>query len=169
MRIHCLVASGLLSIAALSPASVSAALVTRTTSSPAAGICSPAFGPSETAIRKRPLALQNEGVHDAFVTCAFTSQGYPTRASLQVVTLDGIAHAITCTGVASDWYAPMYLPKVANTTPGFQGGNILLTWQAADFGQPVVFISRFFSVSCKLPPGTGIRTAEISFLEETGA
>lgn len=58
-----------------------AATLPRVSATNPAGICQGALPAFETAIRKRPLAVQNEGDSTTFVTCSFTAQGGPANST----------------------------------------------------------------------------------------
>ena len=142
-----------------------------------AGICQGALPAFETAIRKRPLAIQNEGSTTAFITCSFTSQGEwggsarnPTRVSVFVNNASGAAVPLSCTGVTG--YATQssshYVVKQVNLTAGT--GQHVMNWVPADFQEgATLFPSGLFSISCGLPPGVAINDSYVHFSEEVGA
>lgn len=127
------------------------------------GNCQAALPAFETALRKRPLGMVNEGAAALFVTCAFTSGGYyghnpqnATSAEIFMQNLAPAARTVACTGVVGGGYgedAPVYVTKSRHFEPG--SGQAPITWYASDFpGAPAVFPSGLFSVSCNVPADT---------------
>lgn len=140
------------------------------------GMCQGALPAFETAIRKRPLAVQNEGAANAFVTCSFTSQGgwgsgvtNPTSVQVYFNATSGADVELSCTGVSGYQNdANQYIVK--SVVLPASGGQRALTWTAADFeGAPGNFPSGLFSISCALAPGVGINDSRVVFSEEIGA
>jgi hypothetical protein len=167
LKIQAGIAAVVVLAATLAP-EANAAPITRTLFNTAAGTCTPAFGPSEVAIRKRPLSVQNEGTTNAFVTCAFTAQTSPTVAQVWVNSFDGVAHTVNCTGVSgyNTWSGTQYVIKSASVGPGTS--QVPITFLPADFGETTNFGNAWFSVSCSLPPGAGVNDVSVSFPEEIG-
>lgn len=132
----------------------------------ATAICQGALPAFETAIRKRPLALQNEGTQAAFVTCAFVNPG-PSDGSARVeavlVYLQNVnaqTQQVSCTAVNSTATASpapaLYLTKGAFVTPSATSST-QLRFAAAEFGGGAsVLPGDTVGVSCNLPPGVGI-------------
>lgn len=140
-----------------------------------AGLCQGALPAFETQIRKRPLAVQNEGSSNSFVTCAFTSQGSygatttnPTTIVVWFNAIGGADVTINCTGVSGYQTGNNeYIPKSA-VAPA-SGGQVGMTWSAADFeGAPANFPAGAFAISCNLPPGGAINDSRMTFAEEIG-
>lgn len=141
-----------------------------------AGICQGALPAFETAIRKRPLAIQNEGATTAFITCAFASQGgvnlddrNPTEVLVYFSNTSGKAVSVSCTGVTGYATRPGYyvVKQVELDGSPAQG---LLAWRATDFeADETYFPSGLFSISCGLPPGVAINDSYVVFNEEVGA
>ena len=156
LKIQACIATAVVAVAASLAPVAQADTFNRDAFGTAAGLCTPAFGPSEAAIRKRPLSVQNEGSTPAFVTCSFTSEGPVTSAYLYVNSFDGAVHTVTCTGVngymtrATNAYVPKSIEVPAD------GGQEFIEWEPADFGETTEFPSGYFSVSCALPPGAGV-------------
>jgi len=124
----------------------------------AAGVCQAALPAFEGLIRKRPMAVQNEGASTAFVTCSpVTLQGLPTGGShlVWLVNNTAVAVTITCTGVVGgqNGVAVLSLPKTTVVPPNSNG---VLIWGAADL--PADDNALSFNTSCALAPGTGIAT-----------
>ncbi len=134
----------------------------------APGLCQAALPSFEGLIRKRPLAIQNEGATTAFVGCSLPTQGDITGATVYLSSIDGAAHTVSCTGVsgyASNVATPSYAAKTisvaANGAP--QGAF----WSTADFGGGARFPYYYFSLQCALPPGVGMNDLELRYNEET--
>jgi hypothetical protein len=168
LKLQACIATAVVAVAASLAPVAQAATISRDAYGTAAGLCTPAFGPSEVAIRKRPLTVQNEGSTPAFVTCSFTIEGPTTYAYVYLNSFDGVAHEVTCTGVngymtfSGNAYAPKSIEVQAD------GAQEFLEWEPADFGGTTTFPSSYFSVSCALPPGTGVNDIGISNDVEIG-
>ena len=132
------------------------------------GICQAALPAFEGQIRKRPLAIQNEGTSNAFVTCAFTSQAEATSVVMYFAGFDNLAHDVTCTGVTGFNRGLNQFVTKTVTLPASDSSS--LAWAPADFaGGSSTFPDARFSVSCNLAPGVGINDAGIAFNEDVGA
>lgn len=152
------------------------ATVARQFVSHAAGTCQGALPVFETAIRKRPLAVKNEGTTPAFITCSYTSQGSdagssprnPTNVQVYFRNTSGTNQTLSCTGVSGyDNTVPVAQYIVKSTELGPFLGT--LNWNAADFaGAPAVFPNGLFSISCALAPGVSIQESIVVFVEEVG-
>ena len=121
------------------------------------GRCQGALPSYEGAIRKRPLAVQNEGGISAFVTCAFLTDQYNTNVSgfrVHAATNNGQAATLHCTAVVGYQNGgPFYAAKsVALSNSGAQGS---IYWSEVDFDGPIS-ASQPISLSCSLPPGAGL-------------
>lgn len=142
----------------------------------AVGPCQAALPAFEGRIRKRPLALQNEGTSSAFVSCAFSSltpgsgvNGFISKVVVYAASNDGAAHLISCTGVSGyNGGTNQYIPKSRQVLANGQQAELI--WYAFEFsGSPGVFPSAIFSVSCNLEPGVGLNDTQILFDEDVGA
>lgn len=131
----------------------------------ATAICQGALPAFETQIRKRPLALQNEGEANAFVTCSFNNPGQNsggTRISGVTIHLQNsqAARTVACTGVntsaGADASAALYATKSIQV-PRDAGGSTALEFLPADFpGGGFLLPGDSINLSCNLPPGVGI-------------
>lgn len=132
----------------------------------ATAICQGALPAFETAIRKRPLAVQNEGETDAFVTCSFNNPGTTsgvsriTGATVYLQNLNSGARTVSCTGVNSSATAqpgaPMYATRSVQV-PASDTVSTALVFPVSDFpGGGIGFPGDTFSVSCAVRPGVGI-------------
>jgi len=131
----------------------------------ATAICQGALPAFETSIRKRPLAVQNEGEATAFVTCSFNNPGTNTggsRISGATVYLQnmGSARTVSCTAVNSGAGAStgdaLYATKSVQV-PGDPEGSTALEFIPDDFaGGAFLLPGDSLSLSCSLAPGVGI-------------
>jgi hypothetical protein len=128
--------------------------------------CQAALPAFEGAIRKRPLAVQDEGSSTALVTCGF--HGHASRQSTQLAL--GLANTtgerimVTCTLVHA-WasFAPQHVTRNFNMGPHSEAGG---SWNASidNGGTP---FSRA-AASCALPPGIGITYVRNEYQEDIG-
>jgi hypothetical protein len=137
----------------------------------ATGFCQSALPVFDGQIRKRPLAIQNEGTASAFVSCSFMSPDHNVGVKEILLYADnntGSAVDISCTLVSgiSHFNVPTYHPQTI-TMPANSGLN-LLAWTQADNGG-VKFNDYALSVSCNLPVGTGLSFSSIFFDVDVGA
>lgn len=146
------------------------ATIVRNFSANATSYCQTALPVFDGNVRKRPLAVQNEGSSNAFVTCSFTAQA--TDANLVTLIANNIGASpasLTCTAVTGlNTGANEYVVKtVVVPASGWQG----MQWTGADFnGSPAKIPGiGLFNVSCALPPGVGIGNSVIAFEEDIGA
>lgn len=153
---------------AMTPGDAQAVVRQRALFTNPAGICQAALPAFEGQIRKRPLAIQNEGSSNAFVTCAFTSQAEATSVIMYFAGVDNVAREITCTGVTG--FNKGLNQFVTKTIALPASVSSSMTWSPADFsGGSSTFPDARFSVSCNLTPGVGINDSGIGFNEEVGA
>lgn len=116
-------------------------------------------------IRKRPLAVQNEGSAPAFISCSFmgnTSIPGITDVVLYANSNNASATSLTCmlvTGVSGGSDAPRYLAKTV-TMPGNSRLN-QFSWRFEEFG----LLDNLTSASCNLPVGTGLTLSEIHYVK----
>jgi hypothetical protein len=153
---------------ALSLLSVSAGAATRPVSfqQNGTGACQITLSVYESVVRRRPLAIQNEGSTPAFVTCSPVSlqgagandvEGYTVR----VVNRGSSLVNVSCTavigsdGVASP--APVYSVKSANVGGG---SSAIIAWRTLDTTGYSTAVP--FNFQCNLQPGIGISIIEIN-------
>lgn len=152
--------------ALLLPATAAAVDEEMVTSANATANCQGALPNFEGSIRKRPLAVQNEGTATSFVTCSFSSEHdaddrrQVTFFGAYMINRSSAARNVTCTGVAgfdgND--ENVYVSKTISLPPnGSAQGEMLFS--PADNGglgyYPLV------SMSCSIPPGVGINDTYI--------
>lgn len=128
----------------------------------AAGICQSSYPATAGAlVRARPLAVQNEGSGNAFVTCAFPTFGNGEGPAwpglgLVFVNLTESAADVTCTLVAGFTRdGPVdYLPKT-HSVPAGSVDTFMMFLPSELPGQRATINSP--NLSCSLPPGVGIQ------------
>lgn len=131
----------------------------------AAGACQTALPVFDGVVRKRPLAVQNEGTSGTFVTCGL--EGKTGAAPVSSLIFAGLvnnsssAATVSCTLVdgrngISD---PVYLPKSVELPAN--ASIVELQWTSAD-NEGADFI--YPAISCALPPGTGIKAVGQQFV-----
>lgn len=131
----------------------------------AAGICQGALPAHEALLRKRPLAVQNQGRANAFVTCAFSNPGNNSggsRVSGMTIYLQNVSavRTVSCTavnaGVGASAGDALYATKSVEV-PRDANRSTALEFLPGDFpGGAFLFPGDAVSVSCNLPPGSGI-------------
>lgn len=142
---------------------------TRTFVTNPAGVCQGALPAFETAIRKRPLAIVNEGTSNAFVTCSFTSQGNIVGLEMWFRSTTEASSAVTCTAVSSYDTAPNNAFVTKTIELSASGEQDFLEWTPADFGGTTTFPSSLINVSCALPAGAAINDSYLGFVEVVAA
>ncbi|MEP6635012.1 MAG: hypothetical protein ABJA62_12480 [Luteimonas sp.] len=146
-------------------------LTSRTHVQSAVGLCQGALPSFEGALRKRPLAINNEGTTASFVSCTVDSEAAYAAQQVQDIAIlftnRGAATAVNCTlvdGIATATAGPLagvgvpeFFPKTLNLAAGTAGGTHgKLGWNLTD--KPAGFFLP--AVSCLLPPGV-----EINFVQ----
>lgn len=164
------VATIAIAVALVAPAApVMAATRTITLQQNGTGACQGAMPTYEPLLRRRPLAIQNEGTAAAYVACsppslksapANDTLGYNVRvinngSSLATVSCSAVIGTL---GIAN----PVYIAKTASVGGG---SSAVLTWRTLEGYTTAVP----FNVSCLLPPGTGVSTIEINQTLDVGA
>lgn len=123
-----------------------------------AGACQGALPAFAGTLRARPLALQNEGTTDAFVTCSlpFDDDNGEGATEINAVFQNTTGAAITtsCTLVDGSLRigTPYYVVKSVSIGAN---GTAELTFLANDYANPSTLITRP-NLSCQLPSGLGL-------------
>ncbi len=131
--------------------------------------CQSALPTFDTSIRKRPLALQNEGTADAFVTCGLegTFLAAPLSTSVAVKLRNNTAASVdvscTLTDAGPGLHNPTYFTKTV--TLAANAVDVDLGFTSADNGGNAFIYPAF---SCALPPGIGIAATTQSYPEDVG-
>lgn len=128
----------------------------------APGACQAAFPVSGQKLRARPLAVQNEGNADVFVTCAWPSEAAVTSIDVSGRSTSGVARTLSCTVVSGIDGRPSIPMSTKSVVLPADGASVDLEWLPADFGMTAFLPNRNNGVSCKLPPGSNLNTMGIS-------
>ncbi|MGY0613230.1 MULTISPECIES: hypothetical protein [unclassified Luteimonas] len=154
-----LLATSIVALLALASGDTDAATTSRMTTASAPALCQPALPAYDGRIRKRPLAVQNESSTNAFVSCALIGDGNSLGGTQQIfvylINLNDAPASITCTLVnshAGDVF--LSVTKTREVPANDPGGATGLHWLPVDNGGNP--FSRWTSLSCNLPAGTGI-------------
>jgi len=169
--IHPAAALGCALALASAPFAADAAVIERQEVRMSADVCQPALPAFDGNIRKRPLAMQNEGTSNAFVTCAFGGafNGVPSQKTLTVgftnITDTEITVNCTLVDAQAGVINPEFFPKSIDVPP--QGAPVtLLQWSAVADNGGVLFT--YPAVSCVIPVGAGVVNTLHTFDEEIG-
>lgn len=127
--------------------------------------CQGALPAFETAIRKRPLAIQNEGTSSSFITCGFEFDSYEAidNSALMVDTYftnnTAAPVSLTCTAVTG-WQTGdnEFVSLTEVIAPGAQSENMV--WYAEDFAGGGL-ATGLVAISCNLPVGVGVNDTYI--------
>ena len=144
-----------------------AADVTRNQIRAAVDVCQGSLPSFEGALRKRPLAIANEGTTHAFIGCSLEAndQFNYRRTSVGAIFVNRGAAAATvnCTLVDGllNRITPMYHAKSATIDPGDEA---VLYWRNPEF--PDGF--GFPNLNCALPPGVEIGWISDTYPESVG-
>ncbi|MEP6634229.1 MAG: hypothetical protein ABJA62_08455 [Luteimonas sp.] len=138
----------------------------------ATGACQSALPVFEGQIRKRPLAIQNEGTASTFISCSLmgTDRSVAGITEIDIVADNNTASPVdlTCTLVTglSKFGMQQFFPKTI-TMPANSGINEIF-WDSRDNGG--AFFDNFtVNVSCNLLMGTGLSRTRVFFNEDVGA
>ena len=133
--------------------------------------CQLSIPTTDTKVRPRATGMRNEGTTNAFVICGIpTPNGSLTYFEMVVQTIDGVNHAVSCTGVNGQGNInPVYVAKNANTgtNPNSYG---FMSWNASDFGGTAGqnFPLGYFSATCNLPTQASISYFYVDYNEDVG-
>lgn len=161
-------ASCVLLASAMIPGNADAVIRTFEVSGNAASNCQGALPSFEGALRKRPLAVQNEGTTTSFVTCAFNT--VQDQADLRQISYFGVyltntssaPKVVTCSGVAGfeSGTTNVTLSKQV-TVPAAGGGTVPLFFQPADNGGNGYY--PLAAMSCQIPTSIGITDTYVGY------
>lgn len=84
------------------------------------GNCDRALPVYDDQVRKRPLAVVNEGTTNRFINCTFESlqQGDVKFFGVRYKNNSQVAHQVTCTGIVGFDEDAEYLTRTYNVNPG---------------------------------------------------
>jgi hypothetical protein len=131
-----------------------------------------------TSVRGRATGFRNEGTINAFVICQFNSPtGAMTNGQMIVISTDGVARDVTCTGVNGfnlgiPEYSHIAYSSKTFGTQSTEGIAAAFIWTAADFGGTdgdQLPNQGYFTVTCILPPKTAIVATGFAFDQEIGS
>lgn len=133
----------------------------------AGAACLPALPRYDTDVRKRPLAVVNEGNVATFVTCNYTvdQEAYDPGGGVEWFDITArnqsqSARTVTCTAVIGvDDGQARYIVKSVNLQPG---QRMEMAWRAADHGLPGGWEGPV-NLSCLLPMLTGLNEGHVSW------
>jgi hypothetical protein len=136
----------------------------------ATGACQAALPYYEDAIRKRPLAIQNEGDAGAFVNCSLVgterSTGGLKEAQVVVTNMSDAPLEVACTLIGEVTEASMtFLPKTVTVPANQSGSAYVLRWDATDIGGTLL---KTANLSCNVPGGAGLGETSVQFDEYVG-
>jgi len=159
-------ASLVVAVASVLAAPVQAADETNEVGGNAVSSCQGNLPASETTLRKRPLAVQNEGTTSAFITCSFSTQ-YDSEDIREIggfgVFLNNKSatpKTVACTGVAGfDSGATNVFVNKSVVIAAAGEGEIFFT--AVDNGGEGYY--PLVNVSCSVPAGAGITDTYVVF------
>lgn len=146
-----------------------AAVEDHTLSASPAERCQGALPSFEGSLRKRPLAVQNEGTSNAFITCAFAvelSQAVPGSESLSTWYHNANATDVDLTCTAVSGYQTGTNEFVSETITITAGNQGQIFWEDADFASG---IEGLIAISCNLPPGVGVNDTYMNWDEDDAA
>lgn len=140
----------------------------------AGATCLPALQRFDGDVRKRPLAVVNEGADATFVTCNYTvdeeaydSKGGVERFDITAKNQGSAAAQATCTAVVGiDDGQARYIAKSVTLQPG---ARAKLEWKAEDYGLQAGWEGPV-SMSCLLLPQMALNEGHVhwAYRDETG-
>lgn len=140
--------------------------VLSTTGSGAVGDCQPAVAGGDAFIRRRPLAVINEGSQTQFATCAYTTEEISINVvgfNTKLTNISAVPASVTCTAVVGEEsQSAQYFVKSIDLAAGATG---TLAWSAADNGG--LLFAKSVAISCALPPFVGLNRNRVTTLIST--
>lgn len=155
-----------LAAAALAPTNAAAQSVARHQVSHGTAACQAALPVSDAHLRKRPLAIANEGARTAFVTCD-TDSIDPNGAGFESVTVLVVNRAaepglaVSCTLVDGIGTGDLYIPQTSQRMK--VGENSIIQWSRMSKGGRT-FVAP--AISCALPAGMDIVATDFAVASE---
>lgn len=133
--------------------------------------CQASVAMSELALRKRPLAMQNNSTTDgAWVTCGFEfDAGFSLSGALLVdayfTNYSDTTQTLQCSGVTGyEGIENEYVGLTMEMAPGASGEDGNLFWYANDF-EGGGMETGLVMINCYLPPGVGINDTYVYWAE----
>jgi len=162
MDMKLLVATGTIGIGLGLPSSTQATSLFLFADTNPGSACQLSIPTIDTEVRPKASGYRNEGVQNAFVICGYSKQSLEYFGTLVIglTSMDGVAHAVSCTavtGLNGNESTPLIYSTVTITVTasGLQAGK---TWNAASFGSAASTIPGAVepSVTCLLPANVAI-------------
>jgi hypothetical protein len=129
----------------------------------ATAFCQAALPVFDTNLRKRPLAVVNEGSTDTYVTCSYPVDNYAYEVydvDVYISNHTGITKDVNCTLI--DGYDNGDVTFIAKTTRSYDDGDYHdAYWNVYNDNDGVGF-GTTVSVSCALPAGIGLADQYVS-------
>ena len=142
-------------------------------------MCTLSVPTTDTKIRPRANGFKNEGTTNQFVICSFDAPPGAyfidvhefSAVFLFVISLDGIARDVTCTGVNSivgSGVDPVFVSKTISVSSTTSLASY--SWAPAEFGgtTTIPYSSGAFSVTCILPQNVSIVAGRADSTEDVG-
>lgn len=153
----------------LSAGPAAAATVARQFFQNGGSACTGALPTFEGSLRKRPLAIANEGAVAAFVTCSAQANNFngvrPTVVFASATKRGGAAVTLSCTLVNGDSFNGAAYTLASIVLPASESAT--LQWLPAAPATQLPFAS--VSISCALPPGVEVNYFGHDIAEAIGA
>ncbi len=137
----------------------------------AAARCNGALPSFEGNLRKRPLAVNNEGTSTAFVTCAFEIDDEQAINGADYygayfINKGTAAANVTCTGVSgietgAGGATVVYKSKSVLVPPNGTAQAPLFFDSLTDYGGLAIY--PLTAISCQIPPGVGINDTYVGY------
>lgn len=134
----------------------------------AVNFCQSSLSNLENGVRKRPLAIANEGDATKFVSCSMNIDAFglpTTQAMLLVTNRSATTRAVSCTlvsGIALPYpeSVPVYVSKTASIQPG---AYTVMQWlyDVDNAGEPFQLVN----FNCAVPPGVELNTISLFNME----
>lgn len=121
----------------------------------ATGMCQGALPAFDTQIRKRPLAVRNEGTAPAFVSCSLAGTQGEVHESVEIVftnsgATDAVVNCTVVSGRATFSTPPQYYPQPELALPASGSDSVVYEFDNA------VDPANLVNASCMLPPGVSL-------------
>ncbi|MEN1928882.1 hypothetical protein WCE37_07775 [Luteimonas sp. MJ250] len=148
----------------LQPVDASAA-TTRTINVSATGICDAPLPHFNVNLRRRPVAVQNQGAQPVFVSCTLATDDYgqSTTGAVRVTfKSSGDAASVSCTMVSGTRDAQVFYVGAEQAIPA--GGRASVAWQQINKWST----SGTYSFNCHLPPGVAMETVTYTQTDSAG-
>jgi hypothetical protein len=170
---HSFILAGLFASGLATLSAAAAAAPAKTYEFPAADACQLSLPTTDTRVRPRANGYRNEGTANQFVICGMGGYENSTVLSttLLATSMDGQAHAMSCTGVTGLVGlngGPLYSVKTVDVPAS---GTGMQTWAAEDFGGTeggVIEGGLNLSVTCALPPNVALQGFESEGVVDAG-